>query len=152
MDSNFTVEVSEPMTIKNITKEALDNKLYVNKKYMLYSILTYISINYNPLKFKWIKDKVKHKRDYFICTSIKDKETDKAVGILLIYSFIIMFYINKEYRNKGLTDILIKETAKKHDLTSKLLFLGVSRPSLKILKKYNFSKSIKEMRYKLTNV
>lgn len=152
MDSSFIVEVSEPITVKNISKEALDNKLYVNKKYMLYSILTYISINYNPLKFKWTKDKVKHKRDYFICTSVKDKETNKPVGILLIYGFLIMFYIKKEYRNKGLTDILIKETAKKHDLTAKLVFLGTSRASLKILKKYNLSKSIKDMRYKLTNV
>lgn len=137
-----TINVSTEKTLIILISQALNNKLYVNKSYQLFSIMKSVLFTCieNSMcaskKFDWTTGGKKFSRLRYIC-SVAFNENNEAIGCLFIMGYHSHVYVLPKYRNLGVASKLYIETAKHYNLTSRLLNYGVSRPSIKLKQKFN---------------
>lgn len=140
----INVVVSDKTNIITLMNIALDNKLYVNKKWSLYTHLNFFILLYlagmikTNRHFTWVKDKIKHTRPCNICSIIYVDED--AVGCLFFNAFSAHVYIKPQYRRKGLAKKLFEETGKVYDLSNKIHIHSSSKAAIALRKSFKDSK------------
>lgn len=115
---------------------------------------TYIALTarfnrYHKKTFTWTRASVKHTRPKNVIT-LAFTNDGAPVGCFLLHGFYSHFYVKPEYRNKGIASAMFSHAANAIDLTGDVLNYGNSKGAHALVRKFNLSARICEMRTKVT--